>query len=142
MPRPTSRQVGTGLVTRGRTGDVRRGCRRCGQWSTAASWREGVREARAHAASHQRVDARYLGAPHTDRRNLPQLELRTRRGWRRRLAAACGVLVLAVLASAITMASIAPRAGSAPPPTTTPAPYEYVPTPAGPPSSLPAGGDR
>jgi hypothetical protein len=64
---------------------------------------------------------------------------------RRRLATVVAVLLLAVLAFGVTVISVASQAGSTPAPTTkapTPAPYEYIPTPAGPPSSSPAGGDR
>jgi ABC-type transporter Mla subunit MlaD len=62
---------------------------------------------------------------------------------RRRPAAVVAVLLLAVLAFGVTVISVAGQAGSTPAPTTTaPAPYEYIPTPAGPPSSSPAGGDR
>jgi hypothetical protein len=66
---------------------------------------------------------------------------------RRRLAAVAAVLLLAVLAFGVTVSSVAGQAGSTPAPTTTAptpasAPYEYIPTPAGPPASSSAGGDR
>jgi hypothetical protein len=60
----------------------------------------------------------------------------------RRLGAAFAVLLLAVVAFAVTVISVADWAGSTPTTTTAPAPHEYIPTPAGPPSSSSAGGDR
>jgi hypothetical protein len=131
MSRPRSRQVGTaGLVLRSRDGTCAHSCRRCGQWDSFTRWRPAMREARAHASEHHATEARYAATPI----GINAIGRRRTGKPRRRLATVAAVLLLAVLAFG--------RAGSSPAPTTTQAPYEYIPVPAGPPTSSNAGGDR
>jgi hypothetical protein len=138
MSRPKRRQVGTaGLVLRYRDGTIAHTCRRCGQRDSVTRWRPAMREARAHAGEHHATETRYAATPV----GINAIGRRTRKP-RQRLATVAAVLLLAVLAFGVTVTSVTSRAGQAPPPTTTPAPYQYLPTPAGPPSSSTAGGDR
>jgi hypothetical protein len=139
MSRPRSRQVGTaGLVLRYRDGTCAHSCRRCGQWDSFTRWRPAMREARAHAGEHHATEIRYAATPV----GINAIGRRRTRKPRRRLAAVAAVLLLAVLAFGVTVTSVTSRAGSSSEPTTTPAPYQYVPVPAGPPTSSNAGGDR
>jgi hypothetical protein len=137
--RPKRRQVGTaGLVLRYRKGTIAHACRRCGQWDSFTRWRPAMRQARAHAAQHHATQTRYAATPV----GINAIGRRRTRKPRRRLAAVAAVLLLAVLALGVTVTSLTSRAGQAPAPTTTYAPYQYIPTPAGPPPSSTAGGDR
>ncbi len=52
------------------------------------------------------------------------------------------VLTVAVIALIVTVLRSVPARSEAPPTTSAPAPYEYIPTPAGPPTSSTAGGGR
>jgi hypothetical protein len=141
MPSPKSQRFGPVVASRHRDGTCTAACNRrgCRAYAQPRGWRRTRRLAREHAAAHAATDARYVDTPW----GVPAHELpRASRKPRRRLAAVAAVLLLAVLAFGVTVVSVASRAGSASPPTTTPAPYEYIPTPAGPPSSSSAGGDR
>jgi hypothetical protein len=141
MPSPKSQRFGPVVATRHRDGTCTVACNRrgCRAYATARGWRRTVRLAREHAAAHAHTDTRYVDTPW----GVPAHELPRATKPRRRLAAIAAVLLLAVLAFGVTVVSVAGRAGSAPAPTTTTAaPGEYIPVPAGPPSSSPAGGDR
>jgi hypothetical protein len=136
MPRSKSRQVGTaGLVSRRRDGTCTHTCRHCQQWEAFPGWRTALRAARAHAADHHATQTRYLPTPI----GINALGA-TRRAARRRVAAIVIVVLLAALS--LTVTDMASRAGPAPAPTTTQAPYQSTPLPAGPPASSSAGGDR
>jgi hypothetical protein len=160
MPSPKSQRFGPVVARRHRDGTCTAACNRrgCRAYAEPHGWRRTVRLAREHAAAHAHTDARYVDTPW----GVPAHELPRATKPRRRLAAVAAVLLLAVLAFGVTVVSVAGRAGSAPAPvtvvsvagragsapapttttTTTPAPGEYIPVPAGPPSSSPAGGDR
>jgi hypothetical protein len=114
MSHPKSRQVGTaGLVLRHRDGTCSRTCRRCGEWASVRTWRAGLRDAHAHAAFHDTVDARYVGTPW----GIPAHELSpARRRPLRRLAAAMVILALAALAFGLTVANVTGHTAPAPTP--------------------------
>jgi hypothetical protein len=141
MPSPKSRRFGPVVATRHRDGTCTAACNRrgCRAYAEPHGWRRTLRLARKHAAAHAHTDARDVNTPW----GVPAHELpRASRPPRRRLAVVVAVLLLIVLAFGVTVISVAGQAGSTPAPTTTPAPYEYIPVPAGPPSSSTAGGDR
>jgi hypothetical protein len=136
--RPKRRQVGTASpVIRYRNGTCAHECRACGHWETFAHWRPALRSAKAHAIDHAAGDVgRYTLTTAGSR-----LVARPRPRWRRRLAVAGVVLVLAVIAFAATVAGMASRAAPTPAPpigivtATTAGIRTYSPTPAGPPAT-------
>jgi hypothetical protein len=144
MPSPKSQRFGAVVATRYRDGRCAAACNRagCGAYTEPRGWRRTVRLAREHAAAHAATDARDVGTPW----GVPAHELpRAASKPRGRLAAVAAALLLAVLAFGFSVVSVADRAGSTPAPTVTtvaPAPGEYIPTPAGPPSTSTAGGER
>jgi hypothetical protein len=142
MSRPKSRRVGAGVLTRYRDGICTFACHHsgCGAYSEPRGWRAGLRQARQHAAAHDVTEARYVGTPW----GVPFHELPPTRPRRRlrRLAVAVVVLALAALAFTLTVANVTGHAAPAPPPTTTQAPSQYLPVPAGPPARSSAGGGR
>lgn len=142
MPSPKSQRFGAVVATRYRDGTCAAACNRgnCRAYAEPRRWRRTRRLAREHAAAHAATDARDVDTPWgTPAHELPRANSTPHR----RLGAVAAVLLLAVLAFGVTVSSVAGRAGSAPTPTTiAPAPHEYLPTPAGPPSSSSSGGDR
>jgi hypothetical protein len=156
MSRSKSRHLGAGVLTRYRNGACTFTCRHdgCRAYWEPRNWRAGLRQARAHAADHDAIEARYAGTPW----GIPAGELPRTRGRRplRRLAVAGVALVLAAVAFVATVAGVASRAAPAPSigivttTTTTAAPsapsspagpattgYRF--TPAGPPATDPQG---
>ncbi len=143
MPIPKSKRFGAVVATRYRDGTCAATCNRatCRAYAEPRGWRRTRRLAREHAAAHAATDAHYTDTPW----GVPAHELpRASRPPRRRLTVVAAVLVLIVLAFGVTVISVAGQAGSTPTPTTTitPAPGEYIPVPAGPPSTSSAGGGR
>ncbi len=151
MSRPKTLHVGAGVLTRHRNGACTFACRHdgCHAYSEPHGWRAGVRLARQHDADHAATEARNVGTPW----GIPAHELApTRRAHPlRRLAIALLVLVLTTLILPALLGPLTSHAAPAPtaPPTSVastatpgPAPEGYVPTPAGPPASSTAGGDR
>lgn len=134
MPSPKSQRFGEVVATRYHNGSCEAVCNRvgCRAYARPDGWRRTVRLAREHAAAHAATDARYVNTPWG--RSAHELPRASRRP-RRRLAVVAAVLLLIVLAFGVTVISVASQAGSATAPTTTitPAPGEYIPTPAGPP---------
>jgi hypothetical protein len=140
MSRPKTLRIGAGVLTRYRNGTCTFTCRHsgCRAYSEPRGWRAGVRQARQHTAGHDATEARYVGTPWgTPAHELPPT---SSQGPLHRLAVAVVVLVLTTLVLSLA-ANMTGHAAPAPAPTTTQAPYEYIPVPAGPPSSS-AGGDR
>ncbi len=84
------------------------------------------------------VTARHAHPPSRPEWNPTPLE----RGLRRIKRLLGLVLTVAVIALIVTALRSVPARSEAPPTTSAPAPYEYIPTPAGPPSGSPQGGDR
>ncbi len=142
MSHPKSRHIGAGVLIRYRDGICTFTCHHsgCRAYTEPRGWRAGQRQARSHAAAHNAADTHDAGTPW----GIPAHELpptRRRRPWRR-LAAALVVLALAALTFTLTVAGVTSHAAPAPEPSTTQAPYEYIPVPAGPPSNTSTGGER
>jgi hypothetical protein len=140
MPSPTSQRFGPVVATRYRDGTCAAACHRadCRAYAEPRGWRRAVRLARGHAAAHAATDTRYVDTPWgTPAHEPPQQEATAATGRRRRRAAASR-------AGLRRHGQQRRRSGrlDAGPPTTTPAPSEYIPVPAGPPSSSNPGGDR
>jgi hypothetical protein len=133
------RQVGTaGLVIRYRNGTCAHECRACGYWETFARWRPALRSAKAHAADHAAGDIRrYMATSEGSRALGPR-----RPRWRRRLAGAVVILILAAIAFTVTVAAVTSRAAPAAVPSlpaAAPATTGYSPTVAGPPATDASG---
>jgi hypothetical protein len=135
MTSPKSRRFGAVVVTRYRDGTCTATCNRadCRAYTELSGWRRTLRMASEHAAAHNATEARYANTPW----GIPAHELPpTRRRPVRRLVATAAIL--AVMIGAGVVASNAASHAISPPTTSSPA-QEYIPTPAGPPTSTREG---
>ncbi len=142
MSRSKSRRVGAGTLIRYRDGTCTFTCHHshCHAYTQPRDWRAGLHMARQHAATHDADEARYVGTPW----GTPAHEMPAARQAKplRRLAIAVVVLVLTALALPALLGPLTGHAAPVPTPTTTQAPYQSIPVPAGPPASSSPGGGR